>query len=130
MAFLNEVASPFFIVFLSVSVGFSVIKKGKHQNLTPKAFGFKQKTNKVIYYHLVKNIRRLKIFVGRKYSSVEKFAGKKHSSVKNFVTKQFFRHFLPTKFLPIRYNSMIRRYPLPNEYEQLLFKRHTCECFF
>ena len=44
-----------------------------------------------------------KIFVGKKYSSVENFAGKKYSSVKNFVTKRFFRHFLPTNFLPIRY---------------------------
>ena len=75
--------------------------------MTSKAFSLKQKMKKVIQNHLAKNIRRLKMFVGKKYSSVENFAGKKYSSVKTFVTKQFFRHFLPTKFLPIRYFAIM-----------------------
>ena len=44
-------------------------------------------------YLIGRNIRQWKISPAKKYSSV-----------KNFVTKRFFRHFLTTKFLPVRYS--------------------------
>ena len=45
----------------------------------------------------------IKVTLSVEISSVENFVSKKYSSAKTFVTKRFFRHFLPTKFLPIRY---------------------------
>ena len=65
----------------------SVLSKNDQSNL--KQSGKKEST--------AKNIRHQKVFVVGKFRR-----GKKYSSVKNFVTKRFFRHFLLTKFLPIR----------------------------
>ena len=51
---------------------------------------------------LLKDVRILRFRCSVTFS-VENSSVEKYSSVKNFVTRRFFRHFLPTNFLPIRY---------------------------
>ena len=51
-------------------------------------------------------LEMVKLFMGKILSSVIIFTGINYSPINIFVNGQKFRHFLPTKFSPIRYAEL------------------------